>query len=157
PRLEDHPARSEIRAQGEHALDVLEAGLLALGGVEAVTQRTTEGGQFEVVRPQQVTELAPAGLGEGPRRQIAHGVHLHAEHAEALDFLEGAPQGQAQRFQMNTDLESTHRHQNGHSWGSGGGACVKWWKGRTSSRNTGPGSATVPHLGLRTRKCRRYS
>ncbi len=129
---------------------MLDPRLLVPGGVEAAAQRTSQGGQFQVVAAEQVAELAPAGVGEVVGGEVAGGIDLHAADAEPGCLGQGAAQGQAQRFQADADLEGTHGSST-HSRAKTGRPWVKWCKGRTRARKAARGNATVPQLGLRTR------
>ena len=74
---------------------MLDAELLVVGVIEAMTERAAQGGQLEVVRAQQVEEIAPARLGQVRRCQIADGIDLHAGNTKVIGFSQCLAQRQA--------------------------------------------------------------
>lgn len=135
--LHDDDARSQVETEGEDFLDVFEARLLILGRIKTAAQRTAERRQFQVVSAEQMAELAPAGLRQGVRRQIADRVHLHAGNAQPAGFRQRAPQRQTQRFQTYANLETIH---DGHrqSWRDGEGTFPDNRLIRITEENGGP-------------------
>jgi hypothetical protein len=106
--LHDGDARAEVEGQRHDLADVFDARLLVLVFVQAVTQRTTQGRQLQVVGAEQVAELPAAGLAEGVGRQVADRVHLHAGDAEPGDLLQATAQRKTERFQPNADCQAGH-------------------------------------------------
>ncbi len=87
---------------------MIDACILVFRRVQPAPQRTAEGGQLKVVGAEQMAELAAPGLREGVGSERAGGVDLHAGYAEALGLLQGLAERQAERIEVNADLQALH-------------------------------------------------
>src|SRR5437667_9791301 len=83
---------------------MIEPGVQAFRVVQAVTQRASEGRQFQIVSPEEVEKFPPTRLAETFWREISDGVHLNAADPQSFRFAECPAERQSHRFQSHADF-----------------------------------------------------
>jgi hypothetical protein len=107
--MEKDQSWPEVEAEAHHLAYVVDACFLVFEGVQSVAQGAAQGGQFEVVRAQQMTQLAPPRVGKFLRSQLPGRVQLNSRNAKLLGLEKGTLERQAQGLHTDADLDRFHR------------------------------------------------